>query len=421
MAASNATSAAAGATAECKFIALGSFDGKVRLLSVYSWQVAFALPLLHPRELEAGFNSQGLLLTVEISVSGATRFGAGSVAEDEDESATADSLAGETAEGAHVQVKQHQAPPAKQVLRSVAYEPNRLQGVLLDRDGQVIQSNATEMEKTGQRLQHAAESERALQNMDTYFALRATKTLPRAQAFQLEGKRINTSTLSSTTRRAATAGGTTSSTTTSSSGHHSSSYPAVGVSWVGWSCDNQLLAAREESHPRCLWVWRPLQAQLVALLVLLEPVTCARWRPTGYDSSNTQKNLPPAPPRSPSSSALSPLPPVPPTESTTTSSSSLSSEVETEVLAFCTGTARVYFWTPSTGVTYSDMSTLTSETDSQADEGLTGASQVQNQGPGFSVTSLMWSKDGKSLLLRGKEAHCTCRVSLPLAHHQQRR
>ena len=50
-----------------KFLALGAFDGKVRLISAYSWQVAFVLPLTHPREMEAGFNSQDLQLTVEIS------------------------------------------------------------------------------------------------------------------------------------------------------------------------------------------------------------------------------------------------------------------------------------------------------------------------------------------------------------------
>lgn len=69
----------------------------------------------------------------------------------------------------------------------------------------------------------------------------------------------------------------------SSSISHGSSlgagFPAVGVSWVGWSASGALLAARDEAHPRCMWVWSPLQAKLVALVVTLDAIVCARWRP----------------------------------------------------------------------------------------------------------------------------------------------
>eukprot|EP00597_Dinobryon_sp_UTEXLB2267_P003319 CAMPEP_0170059118 /NCGR_PEP_ID=MMETSP0019_2-20121128/1503_1 /TAXON_ID=98059 /ORGANISM="Dinobryon sp., Strain UTEXLB2267" /LENGTH=293 /DNA_ID=CAMNT_0010264263 /DNA_START=415 /DNA_END=1293 /DNA_ORIENTATION=+ len=61
----------------------------------------------------------------------------------------------------------------------------------------------------------------------------------------------------------------------------SGALPAMGVGWLAWSSDGLLLAAKEEAHPRCLWVWRPLQARLEALLVLAEPLQCARWRPAG--------------------------------------------------------------------------------------------------------------------------------------------
>lgn len=49
-----------------KFIALGAFDSKVRLISAYSYQTAFVLPLVHPKEMDAGFNSADVQLTVEV-------------------------------------------------------------------------------------------------------------------------------------------------------------------------------------------------------------------------------------------------------------------------------------------------------------------------------------------------------------------
>lgn len=75
-----------------KFLALGAFDSKVRLVSAYSWQVAFVLPLTHPREMEAGFNSQDLQLTVEISVvHNATLLSRLAAAEEAEETAAEDS------------------------------------------------------------------------------------------------------------------------------------------------------------------------------------------------------------------------------------------------------------------------------------------------------------------------------------------
>lgn len=430
----SAATVTAAAPGECKFVALGSFDGKVRLLSMHSWQLAFALPLLHPRELEAGFNSARLLLTVEVAASAgtATRFlggesGAGAGVEDGEGEDAVESLGGE-AEGSVPPVKQHQVPPTKQVLRSLAYVPNRIRGVLLDKEGNAIQTGAASGSASGDRpsTRAAEEEEEAreyalLASMESFFALRNAKTLPRAQAFQLEGKRTNTSTLSSTARRTATgtSGSTGGAATSSSVSSSSGGFPAVGVSWVGWSSSSQLLAAREEAHPRCLWVWRPLQAQLLAVLVLLEPVTCARWRPLPTERIAVS-GVPPAPaPASPSSK----LPPPPPTVSVSSSGGvRLAEGEESEVLAFCTGTSRVYFWTQASGVTFSDTNALSGD-DGAVREG--GVEEVhghgQSQGQGFAVTSLLWAKDGRSLILRGKEAHCICRVSLPALQQQQQR
>ena len=64
------------------------------------------------------------------------------------------------------------------------------------------------------------------------------------------------------------------------------SSPKFGVSWLGWSPEGNLLAMREESQPRCLWVWHALEAQLCALLVQMDSVVCARWRPTLIQEGN---------------------------------------------------------------------------------------------------------------------------------------
>ena len=60
---------------------------------------------------------------------------------------------------------------------------------------------------------------------------------------------------------------------------------------------------------RCLWVWSTLEAKLTALVVQMEPIVCAQWRPyipisaTDSKESNTER-----------------------------------------MLAYCTGTSRIYFW-----------------------------------------------------------------------------
>ena len=50
-------------------LAIGSFDGKIRLVSTYSWQVAFVLHLTHPKDLDICFHSAHVITTVEVSSS----------------------------------------------------------------------------------------------------------------------------------------------------------------------------------------------------------------------------------------------------------------------------------------------------------------------------------------------------------------
>jgi hypothetical protein len=370
----------ASALSEGKFLALGSFDSKVRLISAYSWQVAFVLPLVHPTDLEAGFNGHDLKLTVEYSTRPATVFGGldggdgaeesgfgrdGGAEEDED----ADPAQDADSSGRVVAPKQRQVSPALQLLNCGAFRPAGQRAIAVDGGAGDDRNDAADDADAGDR----AASRAFHAHHGSYFALRSMKTLPRTQAFVLETKRVLASTTAGKTAKKPAPAAASTSSGTGAGGHSASSssgFPAVGVSWVGWSKSSNLLAAREEAHPRCVWVWRPLHAQLLALIVTLEPVLCARWRSAPQNASD------PAPPAS----------------------------EEADVLAFCTGTDRVYFWTAAGGVTFADMSALTSDH--------LGGSGARH---GFAVISLRWAEDGSTLLLRGKESHCACQVSLPIS------
>ena len=123
--------------------------------------------------------------------------------------------------------------------------------------------------------------------------------------------------------------------------------PAHGVSYIEWSSDGLLLVARNEAHPRCLWIWAAIEAKLSACLVQLENVTCCRWRPRGT------------------------------------------------VLAYCCNTPRVYFWTP-TGPSWSDVPATSTPDGTMAPANVTG---------------IKWSPDGKKLVLMSRDQFRTCDVS----------
>ena len=60
---------------------------------------------------------------------------------------------------------------------------------------------------------------------------------------------------------------------------------------------------------RCLWVWSTLEAKLTALVVQIEPIVCAQWRPYVPLSATDNKD-----------------------------------SRNERMLAYCTGTTRIYFW-----------------------------------------------------------------------------
>ena len=54
------------AKSSAQLMAIGSYDGKVRLLSIRSWQPAFVLPLVHPREMDVGVWEETQMLSIEV-------------------------------------------------------------------------------------------------------------------------------------------------------------------------------------------------------------------------------------------------------------------------------------------------------------------------------------------------------------------
>ena len=188
-------------------LAIGSYDGKVRVFSSRSWEMAFVLPQVHTKEL-ANYPSiiANVKTTVEVE---AGKYSGGTVFETD--------IWGSTTDG---------------------------DSTILN---QSISLNSTT----------------ARSNSYIYKNL---KSLPK---------------LSSSEIRAA------------------KSIPKMGVNSLQWAPESALLAVREESYPRCLWIWNGLEAKLVALLVQMQSVLSAQWKPTPGSA----------------------------------------------VLAYCTGTERVYIWT----------------------------------------------------------------------------
>ncbi len=295
---SSATSSVAGVA----LLAVGSFDGKVRVLSTYSWQLAFVLPLVHPKEMDVSVNALGVVTTVEVltSAGGGIEFSGTSFSGDASVQIGAKTARSSTATVGG-RAKAQTAGDVRSVFRSA-------------------QDNSSSGGSDGREIGYVTRMAKALPRL-----------VPDARAVK------------------------------------QNSFPAVGVSWVGFSADGALLAAREESYPRCLWVWNPVQCRLEALLVQLEAITCAQWRPRGV--------------------ATEELP---------------------SILAFCCGNSRVYFWNSWSGATWAD--SAAPDESAAAKEG--DGPVLGGKGGLASIVSLQWSECGTRLLLRGKEAHSTCTVDL---------
>ena len=221
-----AISASSSSRSKVGLFAIGSYDGKVRILSSKSWQLAFVLPLIHPRDVKAA-----------------------------DPSLRAD------------------------VKTCVEMEQGKVAGI----GGNNLNNSVFETDLWGSTTFQDCDSSSILNqsvNLNSTLAtvnsyvFKNLKTLPRIHA----DLRVT-------------------------------SLPHMGVNWLAFAPnDATVLAARDEAHPRCLWIWDALHASLLAVLVQLLPIQCAAWRP--------------------SASSAEPI------------------------LAFCTGTERIYFWSSGSGPSF---------------------------------------------------------------------
>jgi hypothetical protein len=152
--------------------------------------------------------------------------------------------------------------------------------------------------------------------------------------------------------------------------------PKIGVNWVGFDQTNhELLGIHDETYPRCFWIWNAYDLKLVNLIVLMESVLCLRWRPKLEVEVDGKMVTRPS------------------------------------VLAACTGTSRVYFWTSGSGknvngmTTWADLPVLGAFSSSQSQAGSAPVST------GFGIYNMKWSNDGTKLLLIGRDTCCTCEIN----------
>lgn len=363
------------ATAGTAMVALGSFDGKIRLLSLHSWQMLFMLPLVHPKEIQsvAGLNCSGVVTTVEILP---------------ESSAAVDPLADST-------------------LMDISNGQN-LRGVDVVGTGRSrlnisnVSTSKSFISGTTRSSGPSAATGSTSSDIDSFFVSKMIKALPKAT----EEAKPKTA-----TQKVSHLGKTKGKPAAKSASN--GGLPEMGVSWIGWSTTDRgsLLAARNETFPRCLWIWNPAQAKLVDLIVQLQPITSSQWRPVV--KTTTTRLFEDSSHKTGESIFSQSM-----TERSSLNKSSASSaeirpdskeSLNTPVLAYCTGNSRVYFWKPNSGATFVD---VPSYEDKQRNLSIFEKEKLKSEGdaelPRLHVYSLRWSRDGKRILLRGRDSFCVC-------------
>lgn len=235
------------------YLVLGSFDGKIRLLSMSTWALAYTLPLVHIKDMDPLIRSADSITTVEV--------GEGGLAEGEE--------------------TDHLLPDPSMVAAG--------------------------------------------------FVARMLKALPKGLC-------------APTTLR-------------SSASPANPPLPSFGVNWIGVSPSTRYLAATEENHPRCIWIWDIAGPRLQALLVLRSPVSNLVWRPVANKINGDE-----------------------------------------DILTFVTSGPYVYFWSPQSGVR-------------KVDHSLSGDILLTHN-----VSTLKWSSSGSHLLLKGRDAVSLCRINYATEH-----
>lgn len=113
--------------------------------------------------------------------------------------------------------------------------------------------------------------------------------------------------------------------------------PKVGVGMLAFSADNCFLATKNDNIPNAVWIWDIRKLKLAVVLEQLYTIQCFQWDPCQ--------------PR----------------------------------LAVCTGSSRVYLWSPA------------------------GCVVVKVPGEGdFQIVSVSWHSSGDSMLLLSKDHFCVC-------------
>lgn len=264
--------------ATSSLIAIGSFDGSIRCITMFSWQVLLTLPLVHPRDMDIGLieNLDTFVTKVELNRS-----------------------------------------------------------------------------ESKDNINSAVEDAR-----DEVYTSKMVKVLPKSSSDPRSA--LNTSTLS--------AGNT--SNMSSMKGIGEAGIPSVGVHWMAWSGSNRLLAASEESLSRCIWIWHPLKGVLIDLLVQLEPVSSAAWRPMITRVASEEGKA----------GELS--------EDNVEEATNTEQGEGADVLAFCCTSPYLYLYQPSKGVKRVEIG---------------GANMGSTAAVAFRCVQVEWTKDGQKLLLRGRE------------------
>jgi len=267
--------------------AFGAYDGVVRLVSMASWKIAHVLPLVAPCDLPPGMAPATVVPSAAAGAAGAGSDGNGAGEVGILPCQVEVAVGSEGRKGASAAVMD------RTVFGSVSSGSGRLSKGVGGQSG---------------------------------FVARELKTLPKRPVPAHSS--------------AAGAGGRDS----------KGGAPSRGVSWMGWSGDGTLVAAREDSQPQCLWVWHALEARLSALMVNIDAITCARWRPLVAGAIK-----------------------------------------HTPLLAYVCNSPRVYFWSPTKGPHWTDLPPINAS---------------------IGINAITFSADGSRLLLQGRESLCVLTLAL---------
>lgn len=357
-------------------IAVGSFDSKIRLMTMFTWQVVMTLPLIHPRDMDVGFFDSA----------------------------------------------NHNAPVVTKVELSKIEQRDLIEVISLESLTQASASKGSHSTSTtGTNI---------TPSMLSPYVTRMVKLLPKSSTVGAATATVaeTVPTASSAAGASKTAAGAAASKPSSSANNNiiavtsavdGVALPAMGVHWIHWSASRELLAASDEAYARCIWIWRPLEGKLVDLLIQLDNVTSAAWRPWTLKSSKrsgdaesvavtTATSTTSGEPTGGGDEHPSSMTDLTTTRlhqsalhgggNTSTSDAAAAAAAATpqrweeDVLAFTCHGQHVYLWSPSGGIRKVEVVS-------------------SHEATRMRIRSVEWSADGETLLLRGKELFTTVRVS----------